>query len=997
MDPERDRRAHSLLADALELSADERGDFLARKCAGDDELLQSVEALLGEADQAGRYFDRLGGEIGRILEQSGVSVAASGADVGSRDGDLSSDSAGGAVDISASVAADASPHQAADSLAVGDQLGHYRVNGVLGAGGMGTVYQATDLRLGRDVALKVVPERVMADTELGARFEQEARLLASLSHPNIGAIFGIHEDGDHKVLVLELIEGTTLAEHLAAGRLDIDEALEIAAQIARALEGAHRAGIVHRDLKPSNIKITPEGVVKVLDFGIAKVLERGFRDESAGAGYDRMVSTAAGRILGSVAYMSPEQATGRGVDERADLWAFGCVLYEMLIGGRAFTGDSVTETLAAIIQGEPDWQRLPAATPAPVRELLVRCLRKDPRRRLRSAGDAWLVIDETLSPPADAGAVPAIAAEPRKAVWPRAFPWVIASLAALAGLMAGRAVWVGEPVPPFHLELAVPGERLRTAVGGRALALSSDGTMLAHTAGGQLHLRSLDSFEDRPLETTLGAETPFFSPDGEWIGYFARGSLEKISVRGGSPFSLCPASLPRGASWGESETIVFSDGVTLWHVPAEGGDCAILARPEETAGEVRFIWPELLPGGENVLFQRALRGSSQIAAVSLETGEITPLLEGGTDPRYLPTGHLAYARGGALFAVRFDPSRLMVMGSPTPVLDGILMESTGAAHLAISANGVLAYLNSPDPERQLVWVDRLGREEPLRVERGEFEAPRLSPDGTRLAVVLRRAGERQVWIHDLVKGTSRQLTFEGTNIWPEWTPDSEGVVFASGREGPATIWWRRSEGSGEAKRLTASGEHQYVPTWSADPPLMGFFAVGPTGTRDIMIDPGDGSAPRAIVATSAHEQGPAISPDARWIAYVSNVSGNNEVYVESCAGCRADTAEGGPPSSRRWQVSTAGGGEPVWSSDGRDLFYRDGDTLMVVTFIVDGEPRPQPAQRLFSGSYLTDESGNPDYDVAPDGQRFVMVKPTRDDRASTIRIVLNWFDELRAK
>ena len=968
-DLERARRVHALLIDALALSEAERSQFLREQCGDDLDLIEQVKRLLQGAGNAEQYFNRLGEDVGDVLEGTAERAATAKDRAEERE---------------------AAPKPDPSELSVGQKLGHFRVSGELGRGGMGTVYRATDLRLGREVALKVLPLSVSDGSEMAERFEQEARLLAALSHTNIASIFGIEEDGGRRLLVLELVDGPGLEERVARGRLSVRESLDIASQIARALEVAHRAGIVHRDLKPSNVKLVgATGVAKVLDFGIATVLPDA-RVASAESHKD-IVSTGVGKVLGTVAYMSPEQARGDQVDERTDIWAWGCVLYEMLCGQRPFQGRTVTDTLAAIIEREPDWTRLPATLPTEASRMLRRCLSKDPRRRLRNAGDLWLILEEILHPGTEDD-LTLLEVKPTKS-WTRALPWALAIAAAGLGVLIGRSFDAPEQEPTRRLELVVSSEQLRTAAGGRTVAISADGTTLAHTADGKLHLRPLDAFEDHELEGGFGAESPAFSPDGEWLTFFQRGQLRKISVLGGDPFALCAAALPRGADWGADNRIVFSDGESLFTVSGSGGNCTPLRSPGPADDQVKFLWPSWLPGGTKVLFQLAGPRSGGIAVLDVASGEITTVQSSGADPRYVATGHILYTRLGTLFSIAYDPDTGEIGTDPRPVLDGISAESTGASHMAVSASGVLAYAPSPDPSRELVWVDRNGSESLAARPSGDYTTPRVSPDANRIAVVIRRAGERQVWLYDVRNETVRQLTQGATNIWPAWAPDGERISFSNGTEGPATIWWQSADGSAPTK-ISTQGRHQYASSWAANENVITWFQPGPDGTRDIWahrIDSEAGSFP--VVSTSAHEQGPALSPDARWIAYAANTTGRNEIYVEACPGCLG--ADAGDAVEGRWQVSTAGGGEPIWSPRGDELFYRQGSNVMSVRIdFSDGTPRAQSAVELFDGPYVIGQSGNPEYDVAPDGDRFLMVKNPEEAGAQRIRVVLNWFAEL---
>ncbi|NKB86713.1 MAG: protein kinase [Acidobacteria bacterium] len=964
------RRVHALMLDALALPEAQRLAFLREQCGDDALLIAQVQELLSGADEAEQFFDRLGGDVDQVISRTSERAEETGRTADGVPAD------------------DEEP-----DLSIGEKVGHFEITGELGRGGMGTVYRATDQRLGREVALKVLPRAVTAGSEIAERFEQEARLLARLSHTNIASIFGIEDHAGLRILVLELIDGPGLEERIRQGRLRISEGLETAMQIARALEVAHRAGIVHRDLKPSNVKLVGStGLVKVLDFGIATMLPDA--ELSSADSHRDIVSTGVGRVLGTVAYMSPEQARGDEVDERADIWAWGCVLFEMLCGQRPFQGRTVTDTLAAIIERDPDWNLLPPATPPEVTQMLRRCLRKDPRRRLRNAGDLWLVLEELLHPATDDELrIRETIAPP--ATWRRALPWAIGAAALAIGLLIGRGFSVApDQEPTRRLELQIDGEQLRTAAGGRVVAVSPDGSTVAHTADGMLHLRPLDSFEDRQLEGTFGAESPTYSPDGEWIAFFARGQLRKVSVRGGDPFPLCDAALPRGAHWGTDDRIVFSDGTAIYTVPANGGECEVVYGPDPDGEPRRHVWPTWLPGQDKVLYQLTGSRMSQIHVLDLETGASRMLQPSGSDPRYVSTGHLLFTKLGTLFAIAYDLDSGEIGNTPTPVLDDVSAESTGATHMAISDTGVAAYAPSPDNSRELVWVNRDGSESLAAELAGDYTTPRASPDGRRIAMVIRRAGERQVWILDVESQTLSQLPGAHGSIWPAWAPDGERVSFSSGAEGPATVWWQPVSGAA-ATRISTEGQHQYASSWAANAEVVTWFQPGQNGSRDIWAqrtNSESGSFP--VVSTEAHEQGPALSPDARWLVYSANTSGANEVYLEACRPCVEDGQEPGPEG--RWQLSTGGGSEAIWSPRGDEVFFRQGSNVMSVQVDLSGRtPRTAAPVQLFDGPYVLGQSGNRNYDVAPTGDTFLMVKNPEESGGFRIRVVLNWFNELR--
>ncbi len=817
------------------------------------------------------------------------------------------------------------------TLTAGTRLGSYEVLAPIGAGGMGEVYRAKDTRLDRVVAIKVLPEAFAHDPERLSRFQREAKMLAALNHPNIATIYGLEQSNGTSYLVMELVSGETLAERVKRdGAVPIEEALGIAKQIAEALEAAHEKGIIHRDLKPANVKVTPEGKVKVLDFGLAKAFEgEAANDNPSNSPTLSMAATMHGMILGTAAYMSPEQARGKAVDKRTDIWAFGCVLYELLCGRPAFEGENVTEILAAVVKTEPGWSRLPEATPSAIRTLLRRCLRKDKRQRLHDAADVRIEIDDELANPSAASG----AAPPEKS-WQRSIPLSLAApVAAVLVIVAGILAWTLKPAPlspsqnPAHVQFGLPpGDRLQTV--NLNVALSADGTALAyigiHGGVSQVYVRALDAPEAKALSGTEGAFSPFFSPDGQWIGFFAQGKLKKVPVGGGAPLTVCD-SAPGGASWGTDDTIVFSDGTRLFRVSAAGGQPKILTTPDLAKGEYSHRYPQILPGGKNVLFT-ALNGfgwdESRIEVLRLDTGERRVLIRGGHTGRFLPSGHLVYYRAGALLAVPFDLARLEVRGDapPVTVADGVLQNTgtTGAAY-AVSAAGVLAYipaLGAHQFVQRLVWVDRQGKIEPLAAPAKTYGYVALSPDGQHIAVSI-TSGTSVLWIYDLTRGSLTQLTSgQGSYINPLWTPDGRRVVYRSNKAGIWNLYWRPADGSGAEERLTTSNDSDTPYSWSPDGKLLAFGK----GNQAIWILPLEGDRkPQPFLETSSFAASPQFSPDGHWLAYISEESGGLQVYVQPYPG------PGG-----KWQVSTAGGNFPQWNPNSRELFYRNGDTTMVV-------------------------------------------------------------------
>jgi Tol biopolymer transport system component len=880
----------------------------------------------------------------------------------------------------------------------GRRLGPYEILSAIGAGGMGEVYRARDTKLGRDVAIKVLPANFVNDPERLARFQREARMLAALNHANIATIYGLEQSDGMTCLVMELVSGETLAERVKAGPLGIEEALKIAVQIAEALEAAHEKSIIHRDLKPANVKVTPEGKVKVLDFGLAKAFSGdAANDDPSNSPTLSMAATMQGVIIGTAAYMSPEQARGKACDKRTDIWAFGCVLYELLTGKQTFKGEDVTDIFAAVLRADPDWKALPAATPLKVRDLLRRCLQKDKAQRLRDSGDARIEIQEALSSPTEGPT----AIVPAESGWRHAV--VLGLVAVVAAVVGGLAVWNLKPSPPRPVTRSVinlpPGQQLAGMDIGPSLAISPDGTRLAYVARQagtqQLYVRAMDSLEAKTIPGTEGATNPFFSPDGQWLGFFANRKLKKVSLNGGAPLALANAPFDGGAAWGSQASIAFSpsNASALQQVSDAGGALQPLTRLAKGDGSHR--WPDFLPGGKAVLFGSGTAGalfvSAQVGVLSITTGERKDLIQGGMYPRYAPTGHLVYAQSGVLMAAPFDPQRQTVTGTGSPVEEGVMQSPTnGHAQYSFSATGALVYVPGGVQATQLrmVWVSRNGAEQPLAAPANSYLNPRVSPDGRHVAVGI-TSQESQIWQYDISRETLTRFTFEGTvNGYPAWTPDGKRMAFISNKEGPLNIFWQLADGSGGLERLTTSDDVQTPNSWSPDGKLLAFNELTPsTGIVVSVLRLSDRKA-QPILQTQFNESAPRFSPDGRWLAYVSDESGRYEIYVQPYPG------PGG-----KWQISTDGGTEPVWNPNGRELFYRSGDKMMAVdiatqpSFIV-GKPL-----MLFEGQYRPTPVTFPNYDVSPDGQRFLMLKPSEQAQTAPtqINVVLNWFEELKRR
>ncbi|MDP3719875.1 MAG: protein kinase [Acidobacteriota bacterium] len=873
----------------------------------------------------------------------------------------------------------------------GTRLGPYEVLSLLGAGGMGQVYRAKDSTLKREVALKVLPADVAKDRERLARFQREAEVLASLNHPHIAQIYGLEHVGDTFALVMELVEGEDLSQRIARGPIPLDEALPIAQQIAEALETAHDHGIIHRDLKPANIKVRPDGAVKVLDFGLAKAV-----DPSAGSSATAMNSptlsihaTEAGIILGTAAYMSPEQARGKAVDRRTDIWAFGAVLFEMLTGKRAFPGDDATDTIVAVVSKEPEWSALPAAVPAGIQRLLRRALNKDSKRRLDSVGGARIEIDEALISPSAMDSAFIQPAMIERALLPRVLPWMVASALA-AGLVLVLAFWVPRQTAVLPVSRAVITPPEGVAGFDRAKpVLSPDGTQLVFAAAGQLYLRSLARFDAEPIPGTAGAGGPFFSPDGHWLGFFANQKLQKVSLEGGTPMELFRTiGGPNSATWGADGAIVFSPGGGtrgLLRLPDSGGDSQVIANPkgiEETA----YRSPQVLPNGEGVVFTTMLASGSAIVA-RLKSGEQRVLIPGGADARVLPSGHLLYMNAGRLMAIAFDQRRVEIAGTPKSVLEGLTYGASGEGLYNVSTTGTLVYIKGGliETRRRFVWVDRAGHTEPLATPTRNYSQFSLSPDGQSVVVMLPKGTRDDIETYDIKRNSFTRLTFDADNRFPFWAPDGLRVTYQSRRSGSVNVFQKRADGNGGEEQVPQSASG--VPTaWSADGKALLSFRNTPAGDRELWVSPiGELSKERFVLRTRSAIESARVSHNGRWIAYLSNESGRLEVYVQPFDG-----------GGSKWQISTEGGMEPLWSGRDDELFYRNGAKMMAVNvrtalaFSAD-TPRVLFDKPFFGPTIPTGTSG-----VSPDGQRFLMLEPVEAQKPVTeIHIVLNWAEELK--
>ena len=926
------------------------------------------------------------------------------------------------------------------TLSPGTRLGSYEIVAPLGAGGMGEVYRARDASLGRDVAIKVLPEAFAQDADRLARFEREAKTLAALNHPNVAHVYGFEQADGVRALVMELVEGPTLADRIAQGVVPLDEALPVARQIAEALEAAHEQGIIHRDLKPANVKVRADGTVKVLDFGLAKALGPPEDRQSVTATSSPLAMTHSptltspvgvtgiGMILGTAAYMAPEQAKGRPVSKASDIWAVGCVLYEMLTGRAVFTGDDVTEVLAAVVRADPDWGALPASTPRELRTLLRHCLHKDQRRRWQDAASLRIGIDDVVEAPVELDVeAPGVRQKATRR---------IALVAGITGLavaaVAAVTVWsvwptVSPPPPTWLLAGVGPAERI-AGMGPRqvrptrtAFALSPDGQSLIFVGQQdqrpQLYIRRLDRLEAMPIPGTDGADSPFFSPDGQWIGFWqappgaGAGEIRKVPIAGGPAVTLCRAPLLGGVSWGSHGRIVFghhenSEG--LWHVSEDGGTPEKLTTVDTAKGEFSHRLPHMLPGGEAVLFtiQKAPRSfdDAVVVARSLATGAQTVLIEGASDARYVPSGHLVYARMGALLAQRFDVARLAVTGGPIGVLDDVMHDvnntlrvgNSGAAQFSVSSSGSLAYLAggiTAERIRSVVWIDRRGTVERVPLRPGGHFFPLLSPDDTQ---ILLRGRD----IYDTARGTLSTLASlagprgDGVAIWH---PDGQRLTGSSAATGNQ-LWWIRADGGGAPEKLPTT-ERGTPMAWSPDGKTLAYLkGQDSTGNEIWLLSLADGD--RAPV-TRRFEAGrirfgrAEFSPDNRYLAYESDEGGRTEIYVQP-------VSEGG----RRVTISTNGGSQAAWAETGRELFYREegpnDTTRMMVVDVTLGDTFaagiPRPLFGIRSSASPGGASPIRAYDVTRDGRRFLMTQEDEDSAEPPIThvvIVQHWLEELR--
>ncbi len=907
-------------------------------------------------------------------------------------------------------------------LSPGSRIGPYEVIAQIGAGGMGEVYRARDTQLQRDVALKILRDAFATDPDRLSRFEREAQLLAALNHPHIAQIYGLERSGGERTLVMEYVEGETLDDRVHrtrdAGGMSPDEAAVLARQIAEGLEAAHEHGVIHRDLKPANIKIRPDGTVKILDFGLAKAFElHRSLHLSTTPTITSPALTAAGVVLGTAAYMSPEQVRGAIVDRRADIWAFGCVLFEMLTGARLFDAATVTDTFADVLRKEIDWARLPGSTPPTMVALVRRCLVRDAKARLRDIGDARLALEEHLAAPAAATHV-----DVNRTVSAPVGAWALAA-GALTIAALGVALWATRSraavasTQPVHLSAEL-GDDLRLSAdagAGPNAVISPDGTLLAFaarkdaTSPSQLYVRRLDQLRTRALDGTSGAVNPFFSPDGRVLGFFANGKLSIVPVSGGGVTPMADTGGDRGGWFASDGSIVYAPdsapGVTIMRVRA--GE-----RPQTVTkladGEVTHRWPQVLPGGQSVLFtahsQTGAYDQANLVVSSLsDPNQRKIVYRGGYHGRYLPTGHIAFINKGTLSVVPFDVAKLEVTGSPSTVIESVTSDVTSAsAEFSVSERGTIVYSRGPNvvTDVTIAWLDESGATSPLRAAPGDYFNPRFSPDGTRLALEIGTSwGQNAVWTLDIRRETLTRVTQGGLDQTPIWSPDGTRLAFSGirGSDRFSSLFWQVADGSAEPRRLTSSRSYQTPASWHPNGIQLAFFGdkEGQQTDFDIGLVSNGGDReresaigePRYVLADPFVEVEPEFSPDGKWLAYTSLESGRAEVFVRSF-----------PDMQRKVQVSTAGGFSPTWSKARSELFYgTDDQRIMVASYRVDNAAFVPEKPRLWRDEPMSFAARGytRSFDLHPDGRRFAVLKGPPPPVRTHVAVMSNFFDEVR--
>ena len=938
------------------------------------------------------------------------------------------------------------PDATSAPLAFTQQIGHYEILAKIGEGGMGVVYRARDTRLNREVAIKVLPRAFAEDPLRMARFEREAQLLASLNHPKIAAIYGLEESGATRALVMEMVEGPTLAERIgrtaASARpkaasaspaqgsggagsgaktsarsgaksgsgagavrkaaIPIDDALPIAQQVAEALEYAHEHGVVHRDLKPANIKVTPEGDVKVLDFGLAKAMG----PESASGDMSNsptlsLAMTEAGLIIGTAAYMAPEQAKGKPVDRRADVWAFGCVLYEMLSGQKAFEGETVSDVLAAVIRAEPNWTALPETTPAAVQRLLRRCLNKDPRQRLHDIGDARIAIEEVMSgaevEAGDAARAGAIEGGRRSSGLRRAMPW---ALGAIAIVFAASNAWLLlQPSPRQRaVQFAVAAPEHMELENGGELSISPDGRYLAFVARAGvdkptvLWVRPLDNLIAVAIPGTEGAFLPFWSPDSRQIGFGAKGKLEKVAVTGGPVQTLCDGE-GLGGTWNRDGVILFLSRNGLLRVPDSGGAPTLVASAEGEGNRAEFGFPQFLPDGRHFLVRVRTTDSARtfIASGSLDSKTVTRLGQATSNAVYAPPGYLLYLDQSTLMARPFDGRALRFTGPAVPVAQNVgLFAGPNYGYFSVSPAGLLAYQTvPPTTTNQMAWFNRTGQKLGTVAQPDIYTNPALSPDGTKLAVGVGQFGKADIWVYDLKRGTASRLTFNAANETnPVWTPDGRQILFSSDRGGPYGIYQKSADGLGSTQPVFQSREQsKAINDLSGDGRYAMYDTAASPETTQLWAFPLFGERkPFAYVQGNFGAESAQFSPDGRYVAYSSSETGRMEIYVQTF-----------PQHTGRWEISTSGGVQPMWRRDGKELFYLTPDEKLMAVEVNTTSATFQAGipKLLFQAPLVPISYWRNIYAPSRDGQRFLMITPASEVKPEPITVVVNWQELLK--
>jgi Tol biopolymer transport system component/tRNA A-37 threonylcarbamoyl transferase component Bud32 len=888
-------------------------------------------------------------------------------------------------------------------LEPGQSLLHYRLIDKIGEGGMGVVWSAEDSVLKRTVAVKFLPQDVAESAERLARFQREAQLLASLNHPNIAAVYGLHEADKHRFIAMEMISGEDLAQRLARGPIPVDEALAMGQSIARALEAAHESGVIHRDLKPANIKLTDDGNIKVLDFGLAKALDNASDSGTASMSPTLTTpATLAGTILGTAAYMSPEQAKGKPADRRVDIWAFGCVLFEMLTGARPFKGDGISETLASVIMGAPAMEQLPERLPPGILRLVNRCLEKDPQRRLRDIGEARFLIEETL-----AGRAEGTAAEPEAGASSslRGVPVILTAGIALAAaiLAAGVIIFTGSWFAPttrrpvrFHAEVPA-GVTLRPigAVAG-PVSVSPNGRHVVfggftEDGSNPLFVRSLDNLEARPISGTNGGSRPFWSHDSRMVAFFANNKLRKVDLAGGPPLTLCDAPNGRGGTWNSEDIIVFAPESEsgLHRVAAAGGESMPITVLDEALGEETHRYPHFLPDGRRFIYLARIPATGDeparttLYAGSLDNDQRQSILRAESQG-YFDSGHLLFLRESTLMAQPFDPDRLKTTGDPFPIAENVQLDTRFSRGSFSAGSGVVAFHSGASREEAIFqWVNRDGQVEGTVGNDAAQSGPQIAPDGGRVAFNLidPETGNWDVWVHEIDRNVQTRLTFgDKVDASPKWSPDGKMIVYASDASGDFDLYMKSASGTGKETLVLDTEDMAFASGWTPDGRqiLFGHRGEQTNGWDVAMVDLETGEQ-RPLLSTTFDEGSPRLSPDGRWLAYVSDESGRDEIYVAPF-----------PSLDGKWQISRDGGNEPVWPPSGDELYYLlNPGTIMAAEISVREESlAPGSARPLFDATFSRELGSS--YTISPDGQRFLLNVIPDGDATSHVTVLLDW-------